>query len=76
MTDLETFNVLKKKAKSEQTKTQLLYLIGLNTGPAQKAIEFIERLDKLIAIYITPTGKIGVNGAVDGLMKYQEFHSQ
>lgn len=76
MIDLETFNSLKKKAKSEQTKAQLLYLTVLGTEPACKALQFVERLDKLIAIYITPTGKIGVNGIIDNLIKYQEFFNQ
>lgn len=76
MINLANFNELKKKVKSEQTKAQLLYLIALDTKPARKALEFVERLDKLMTIYITPTGKIGINGVIDGLMRYQEFFQQ
>jgi hypothetical protein len=70
------FQKLQKKAKSQQTKSKLLYLVGLNTEPANKALEYIEVLDRLLQIYISPTGKIGVNGVINGLMYYKEFFSE
>lgn len=67
-------NKITKKAKTPREKTKLLYLITLNTPPALKALQFITQLDKLIAIYISPTGVIGVNGFKDGLVNYKQFH--
>jgi hypothetical protein len=73
--NVEKFRELKQKVKSDEVSMKLMYILSLENEVSDKVIEFATRLERITDVYIHPTGKVGINGIVNGLHRYKEFKS-